>query len=341
VKRDSVLVLATRGLFSALETWKALLLALAFNLLLAYAFAHPVNAALRQALDRSPWAARLVGAAPSLSEFYGELSRARPDVFGDLSTWDEVATGEGGERGAARRAPLSGFLSTTGVSSSAAGFAVLAAALAAVFAGGFAGRFGSEKDRGSLAAFGADAARFAAPSLLLGAASLVGILAAYRWVFAETGRLYEPEDLRYEWEAILLVLLRLFAFLVVAAFIRLVVLYARAAMGRAGRANLVGALGAGAGFVLRHPARTLALEILFGALGVVPLILWAFLGPVWDGNEPGALALVILAQQGVVFFRLLARTAQIGAGSSFLARAAEASAPPPKLVSESEPLPEP
>jgi hypothetical protein len=341
VKRDSVPVLAALGVFSALETWKALLLALAFNLLLAYAFAHPVNAALREALDRSPWAARLAGTAPPLSEFYGELSRARPDVFGDLSTWDEVATGEGGERGAPRRAPLAGFLSTTGLSSSAAGFAVLAAALAAVFAGGFAGRFGSEKDRGSLAAFGADAARFAVPSLLLGVASFVGILAAYRWVFAETGRLYEAEDLRYEWEAILLLLLRLLGFLVVAAFIRLVVLYARAAMGRAGRANLVGALGAGARFVLGRPARTLALEILFGALGLLPLVLWAFLGPVWDGNEPGALALVVLAQQGVVLFRLLARSAHLGAASAFLGRAAETPAPAPKLVSESEPLPAP
>jgi hypothetical protein len=341
VKRDSVFVLATRGLFSALETWKALLLALVFNLLLAYAFAHPVNAALRQALDRSPWGARLVGQAPSLSAFFGELSRARPDVFGDLSTWDEVATGEGGDRRAGRRAPLSGFLSTSGVSSSAAGFAVLSAALAAIFAGGFAGRFGSQKDRGSLVAFGADAARFAFPSLLLGAASFVGILAAYRWVFAETGRLYEPEDLRYEWEAILLTLLRLLAFLVVAACVRLVVLYARAAMGRAGRGNLVGALGAGAGFVLGHPARTLALEILFGTLGVLPLLLWAFLGPVWDGKEPGALALVVLGQQGVVFFRVLVRSAHLGAASAFLARAAETAAPTPKLVSESEPLPAP
>lgn len=337
MKRDSILVLATRGILSALETWKAFLLALVFNLLLAYAFAHPVNAALRQALDRSPWAARLSGPHAPLFELYGEFSRARPDVFGDLSTWDEVATGEGGERGAARRAPLSGFLSTTGLSGSAVGFAVLAAALAAVLAGGFAGRFGSEKNRGSLAAFGADAARFAVPSLLLGTGSFAGIVAAYRWVFVGTGRLYEPEDLRYEWEALFLLLLRLFAFLVVAALVRLVVLYARAAMGRAGNANLVGALGAGAGFVLRRPVRTLALEVLFGGLGLLPLLLWALLGPVWDGGDGGALALVVLGQQGVVFVRIFVRAAYLGAASSFLSRAGETPAPTPVLVSESEP----
>lgn len=338
MKRDSVLVLATRGLLSALETWKALLLALVCNLLLAYAFAHPVNAALRQVLDRSPWAGRLAGPHAPLFELYGEVTRARPDVLGDTSAWEEVATGEAGERGAPRHGPGGGLLQATGVSGSAAGFALLAAVLAAVFAGGFAGRFGTEKDRGSLAAFGADAARFAAPSLVLGAASLAGIVAAYRWVFAATGTLYEPENLRYEWEATLLLLLRLLAFLLVAAFVRLVVVYARAAMGRAGRASLVGALGAGAGFVLRRPLRTLALEVLFGTLGLLPLLLWALLGPVWDGAEPGALAAVVLGQQAVVFVRLLARAAHLGAASSFLSRAVETPAPGPALVSESEPV---
>ena len=342
VKRDSVLVLAARGVFSALATWKALILALVFNLFLAYAFAHPVNAALRQALDRSPWASRLAAANAPLFEFYGEISRARPDVFGDLSAWDAIATGDEGERGAGRRTPLSGFLSTTGFSSSAAGFAVLAAALAALLAGGFAGRFGSEKESGSLAAFGADAARFAPASLLLGALSLAGIAAAYRWIYVATGTLYEVEDLRYEWEAILLSLLRLGAFLAAAAIVRLFVLYTRAAMGRAGKANFVGAFGTALGFLARRPARALTLEILFGALGILPLLLWAFFGPVWDGKDAGALALVVLGQQAVVFFRILARTAHLGAASAFLARASEAAAPAssPKLTSESEPAAE-
>ncbi len=342
VKRDSVIVLASRGAVSALGTWKALLLALVFNLLLAYAFAHPVNAALRQALDRSPWAARIAAPSAPLFEFYGEISRARPDVFGDLSAWDTIATGDDGGSGG-RRAPLSRFLATTGVASSAAGFAVLAAALSALLAGGFAGRFGSEKERASLAAFGADAARFALPSLLLGALSLVGIAAAYRWVYAASGGLYEAEDLRYEWEAILLGLLRLGAFLVVAAIVRLVVLYTRAAMGRAGKANLVGAFGAALGFLARRPVRVLALEILFGALGVLPLLAWAFLGPVWDGKDLGALALIVLGQQAVVFWRIFARTAHLGAASAFLARASGAAgpAPSPKLTSESEPAAEP
>jgi hypothetical protein len=340
VRRDSVLVLAARGVLSALETWKGLVLALVCNLLLAYAFAHPVNAALRQALDRSPWGARLTAARAPLFEFYGEFTRARPDVLGDVTAWDAVATGDEGERRTTRRAPLSGFLNTTGVSGSAAGFAVLSAALAAFLAGGFAGRFGSERERGSFAAFGADAARFALPSLVLGAFSLTGIAAAYFWVYAATARLYEAEDLRYEWEAILLGLLRLGAFLAAAAVIRLVVLYTRAAMGRAGRANLAGALGTALGFLARRPGRAFALEILFGALGLLPLLLWGLLGPVWDGGDFAGLALVVLGQQAVVFVRILARTAHLGAASAFLARAADAGrsrAAAPTVASESEP----
>lgn len=341
MKRDSILVLAARGAVSALGAWKALLLALVCNLLLAYAFAHPVNAALRQALDRSPWGARLAAPKAPLYEFYGEISRARPDVLGDLSAWDAIASGDEGERGA-RRAPLSSFLTATGVAGSAAGFAVLAAALSALFAGGFAGRFGSSKEDGSLAAFGADTARFAPASLLLGALSLVGIAAAYRWVYAASGRLVEVEDLRYEWEAILLGLLRLGAFLVVAAIVRLAVLYTRAAMGRAGKANLVGAFGTALGFLARRPIRVLALEVLFGVLGVLPLVVWAFLGPAWDGKDAGALALIVLGQQAVVFWRIFARTAHLGAASAFLGRASEAArTPAPTVASESEPAPEP
>src|SRR5664280_1795045 len=59
VRGDSVLVLATRGLVSALETWKAILLFLVLNAVLAAAFLHPLASALHTTLDKSPWAERL------------------------------------------------------------------------------------------------------------------------------------------------------------------------------------------------------------------------------------------------------------------------------------------
>jgi hypothetical protein len=327
VKRDSVLVLATRGLVSALETWKAILLFLVLNAVLAAAFLHPLASALHQTLDKSPWAERLGADNADLHTFFTAFTRTRPDVLGDLGKWDEAVTGEGGERRpSGKAAPLSGFFGTTGLSGSAVAYAALAAVLAALFSGGFAGRFGAERDRTSLSAFGADAARFAVPSLLFGALSLAGILAAYRWVYAAPGTLYEPDELRYEWEATGLLLLRLGAFLLVAGYLRLVVVYARAAMGQ-GATNPFAALMSGFGFVLGRPARTLAIEILFGVLGVLPLVVWAFVGPVWKGEELTDFALILAGQQLVVLLRILTRVGHLGAASAYLKRSREPVSP--------------
>ena len=216
------------------------------------------------------------------------------------------------------------------------GFGALTALLAALFSGGFAGRFGAERERTSLAAFGADAARFAVPSLLLGALSLAGILAAYRLIYAATGTLYEPDELRYEWEAVGLLLLRLGVFLLVAGYIRLVVLYARAALGQ-GIPNPLTALMRGLGFVLGRPVRTLALEILFGALGLLPLLVWLFLGPVWDGKELGDFALILAGQQLVVLLRILTRAGHLGAASAYLKRSKEAGASAPASAAPAAP----
>lgn len=331
MRRDSLLVLATRGLVSALETWKALLLFLVLNALLAAAFLHPLSSALHQTLDKSTWAERLRAGDADLHTFFLAFTRTRPDVLGDLETWDEALTGEGGERApTGKKPPLTGFFATTGLSGSAVAYAALVAVLAALFSGGFAGRFGAQRDRTSLSAFGADAARFAVPSLLLGALSLAGILAAYRWVYAAPGTLYEPDDLRYEWEATGLLLLRLGAFLLVAGYVRLVVTYARAAMGQ-GATNPFAALMSGFGFVLGRPGRTLAIEILFGVLGVVPLLAWGLLGPVWNGNEPADFALIFAGQQVVVFLRILTRAGHLGAASAWLRRTKESTSPAPAL----------
>ena len=329
MRRDSILVLAARGLFSALETWKAILLFLFLNAALAAAFLHPLSSALHQTLDKSPWAERLGAGGADLHTFFTAFTRTRPDVLGDLEKWDEALTGDGGERGpSGKAAPLSGFFGTAGLSGSAAAYAALAALLAALFSGGFAGRFGAERDRSSLSAFGADAAKFAVPSLFFGALSLAGVLAAYRWVYAAPGTLYEADELRYEWEATGLLLLRLAAFLLVAAYLRLVVTYARAAMGL-GAANPFAALMSGFGFVLGRPARTLAIEILFGIFGVLPLVVWGFVGPVWNGGTLADLALIFSGQQLVVLLRIVTRVGHLGAASAYLKRSRESASPAP------------
>jgi hypothetical protein len=126
-------------------------------------------------------------------------------------------------------------------------------------------------------------------------------------------------------------LLRLLAFLVVAAYVRLVVLFTRGSMGNSGSTNVVAALGSGLGFVLRRPAGVLSLEILFGAVGILPLVLWGLFATAWDGKDLSDYALLLALQQVVVFFRVAARTAQLGAASAWLSAAA-GRAPAPAIT---------
>jgi hypothetical protein len=318
MRRDGVSVLAARGYASAFVAAKALLLALLLNVLLGFVLARPVGAAFHETLDEHPAAARLFEAEPA--GFMDELMRSRPAVLGDVHVLDALATG-----GAVKK----NLLSLTGGAGFLVWGSIASALLAAVLAGGFAGRFGAERERASLSAFGADCGRFAFSSLLLGLVSLAGIVLAYRYVFAWPGTLYEPDELRYEWEAVALLLTRLLAFLVAAALVRLVVLYARAEIGITRNGNPFLAIATAAGFVAARPARTVALEILFGAAGLVPLLAWGAWAPAWNGLDPVGLVLVVLGQQLVIAWRIASRAAHLGAASAFLRRSREIPAPTP------------
>ncbi|HQR46112.1 MAG TPA: hypothetical protein PLB02_05980 [Thermoanaerobaculia bacterium] len=324
MRRDGAAALALRGVLSAAATWKALLVALALNAALAAVLVRPAATALHRTLDRSPWADRMATAADPL--FFSHFTRIRPDVLGDVGKLEDLVTGAT-PTGTSATAKLSSLLPKEGLAGSAIAFGLLAAALAAVLAGGFAGRFGAAEERTSLAAFGADCGKFALPSLFFGLLSAGLIVAAWRWIYVGTGLLYDPGDFRYEWQAIAVTLLRLLAFLAVAGIVRVVVQYSRAAMGLSGSTNVAAALGRGLGFVLRHPGRTLALEIHFGAAGILPLVLWGLFGAAWDGADRSQFWTLLGLQQLVVLFRIAARTAYLGAASAWLSRAAGDSGP--------------
>ena len=318
--------LFARGLVSAATTWKALLLALALNAAFAFVLVRPAAMALHETLDRNPWADRMRSTADAL--FYTNLARVRPDVLGDVGKLEELATGAVPAR-PERPVRLTGLLPGDGLAGGVIAFGLLTAVVTALLAGGFAGRFGAASDRSSLAAFGSDCGKFALPSLFLGLLAAGGILAAWRWVYVETGLLYDPGSFRYEWQAVALQLLRLLGFLAVAGCLRLVVQYSRAAMGISGSANVASALGRGLGFVLRHPAGTLTLDVVFGVAGLVPLLLWALFGRAWDGADVSDFWLLLALQQLVLLVRIAARTAHLGAASAWLATSAESASKPP------------
>ncbi len=311
-------VLFARGWVSALGTWKALFVALLLNVVLALTLAQPVASALHATLDRSTFGERLLKG--EVDTFFDHFQRNHGAVIGSTGVWEAIASG-----GELRRKELR-LAGAPGAAGAAVWAGLAMALLSALLAAGFAGRFGAESERGSLRLFGADVARFGLSSLFLGALSFAGIVAAYLYVYGASGKLYEASDLRYEWEAMGLTLLRLLAFLLVAGLLRLLVLYARASMGLRGSVNPFLALARSAGFLAGRPVRVLVLEVLFGAVGLLPLLAWLAWGPSWDGREPAGLALVLLGQQLVVLFRIAARTAHLGAATAFLRRAAEAPA---------------
>ncbi len=304
-----------RGFAGACATWKALLLYTLLNALLAAALVSPISSALHQSLDRTPYGERLLRApAPNLATFFVHFGRARPDVFGDLSGWEALVTGD--VVGGASRAGLF----SSGLASSLVFFALLVVAFSSVLSGGFAGRFGADRDRGSLAAFGADAGRFAFSSLVLGFLSLSGTGLLYLGLYEAPGRLYDPAALSYEWEATLLMLARLLLFACFAAIFRAAVLSARAWIGLTRNGSPFLALSSGLGFVLGRPLQALSLSAWCVALLAIPrLAWWAFL-PTWDGRDMGKRWAFLLAQQAFVFLLLALRLSELGAFSTWMKR---------------------
>ena len=333
MRRDSLPALVGRGLLSAAATWKALLVTLALNAAFAVVLVRPLDTALHQALDRNPSADRMAKGADPL--FFTNFTRVRPDVIGDVGRLEDLVTGAT-PSGTSATAKLSSLVPKEGVAGSTIALGLLYAVFTALLAGGFAGRFGATGDRTSLSAFGADCGRFALASLAFGVLSAGGIVAAWRWLYVGTGLLYNPDDFRYEWQAVTLQLLRFLAFLVVAGMVRLVVQYSRAAMGLSGSTNVAAALGRGLGFVLSRPAGTLTLEVLFGAAGLLPLVLWGAYGRAWDGADRSDFWILLGLQQLVLVVRIVARTSHLGAASAWLSGAADRAPVPARPETGSE-----
>jgi hypothetical protein len=307
IRSDALPVLTARGFVRAASAWKALLLLLAVNALLALALSGPAASSLHQALDSLPNAGTLVKAGETT--FPEHLLRSHPDLFGDPRAWARLAEGEGDLSEAAR-----------GFGGSLLFLGLLNAIVASIFAGGLAARFvdGSPSDLGG---FLSGAARVAPSSLCLSLVSAAGIGGAWWGLFLAPGKLYAATALTFEWEAVGLALLRLSAFLVAAGLVRMTVLAARAALADSGRQSPLLALATGAGRVLAHPARALSLEVSFGLLGFGPLVLWGLLGPVWDGADLRVLALVVFLQQLLVLWRISVRASHLGAVGAWMKRA--------------------
>ncbi|MBL8113919.1 MAG: hypothetical protein JNK60_13645 [Acidobacteria bacterium] len=316
--RTSLLYALLRGFVASARTWKALLVALFVNGLIATVAVAPLAASLHESLDRLPGAG---SESPVL--LFLAFQRHDPGVFGPWDRWQDLLTG--GEVDGS-------FFSMPGAAGSLLWVGLLSVLVNGLLAGGFAGRVSGTRDRSSLAAFGADCGKFAATSLVFTCVSLAGLLGAYVIAFQLPGRLYDPAARQYEWEHVLLLLARLAAFLVVAGIVRLVVLYARATTGLSRKGNPFVSLYSAATFVLSRPLATLTLDVLIGLLGLVPLGAWLLFAPEWDGRSPAGFALSFAVLQASVLLRIFVRVAHLGAAATYLRGATEKARPAPDLI---------
>ena len=304
IRPDAISVLVARGFVRAASAWKAILLLLAVNALLALALAGPAASSLHVALDPLPNAAALVKGEETT--FLEHFTRSYPGVFGGSRSWASLVSGEGDLAEAAR-----------GFGGSLLFLGLLNAIVASLFAGGLAARFvdGSPSDLGG---FLAGAVRVAPSSFFLSLVSAAGIGGAWFGLFIAPGNLAPAGSLTFEWEAVGFALLRLSAFLAAAGLVRMTVLSARAAMAGSGGRNPLLALATGAGRVAAHPVKALSLEVAFGILSFGPLVLWGLFVPVWDGSDLRMLALFVVAQQLLVLWRISVRASHLGAVAAWL-----------------------
>lgn len=311
MKRASALSCFLRGL--AISLSKPYLAAALWltQLLLASVIILPVSNSLHDMLDRSPAADKMV-ANPDYG-WWETLRRTHPDLLGnfpDLATG--LLTSEGVKSGS--------IGDSKGVGAVAISLAFLAIVFHAFALGGVLGTL--REPSGSLVVFGREGMRRLPAFLVFTLGAFGAAVAAYRWVYLESGEALRPmlQELETERRALLVTGLRLAALLLALSAIKLladavrVIWVARPDLPAVSRFFM----GVG-GFVTRLPR-------LFGVFAVSMLLtaglylLWLVLDPSAGGEARFALVPLILSQQVFVFVRCLIKVGYYAGISEALTR---------------------
>lgn len=326
MKRSSALSCFLRGL--ALSLSKPYLAAALWliQLLLASVIILPVSNSLHDMLDRSPAADKMV-ANPDFG-WWETLRRTHPDLLGnfpDLATG--LLTSEGVKSGS--------IGDSKGIGAVAISLGFLAIVLHAFTLGGVLGTL--REPSGSLVVFGREGMRRLPAFLLFTLGALAAALAAYRWVYLETGQALRPmlQELDTERRALLITALRLAALLLALSAIKLLADSVRSIW--VARPDLPPVsrffMGVG-GFLTRLPR-------LFGVFVVSMLVtaglylLWLVLDPSAGGEARFALVPLILSQQVFVFVRCLIKVGYYAGISEALTR----TSPPEYSYAPDKPIP--
>ncbi|HEX9689334.1 MAG TPA: hypothetical protein VGB47_09740 [Thermoanaerobaculia bacterium] len=281
------------------------------QLLLASVLVLPVSNALHSLLDFSSSGSRMI-ADPDFG-WWETVRRTHPDLLGTLPDIVESAAGAEG-------AKSSSLADLQGIGATAISLAMLGIVLHAFALGGVFGAL--REPQASLVVFGREGMRRFPAFLAFTLAALAAALAAYRWIYLETGEAWRDRmnELDTEGQAMALTAVRLLVFLVVLAIIKLIADSVRAIWVARPDLPAVSRLFAGIAAALSRPARLFGVLLLYGICGGALYALWIVLDPSAGGEARFALVPLILTQQVFVFLRSLLKVGYYAGVSEALTR---------------------
>ena len=295
--------------YLALSLWLA-------QLLLGAALILPISNALHASLDRSPIAERMIG-VPDYG-WWETFRRTHPDVLGDFGEFVEgTVSVEGPERDA-----IGGL---RGVGATAFSLALLAMFIHAFALGGIFGAL--REPSSSLVTFGREGMRRFPAFLAFTLAAFGGALAAYRWIYVETGRAVRGAmaELATEGRALAVTAGRLAALVLALAVIKILADSVRAIWVARPDLPPVSRFLMGIGGAIARSARLAGVLFWYALVTGALYAIWIVLDPPAGGEARFALVPLILTQQVFVFVRCLVKVGYYAGVSEALTRV-----PPPE-----------
>lgn len=281
------------------------------QLLLATVLVLPVSNTLHSLLDVSSSGSRMV-ADPDYG-WWETVRRTHPDLLGKLPGEIENALGVEGVKS-------TGLAGLQGIGATAMSLAFLGVVLHAFALGGVFGAL--REPQASLVVFGREGMRRFPAFLAFTLAAMAAVLAAYRWIYLETGEAWRDRmnDLDTEGQAMAVTAARLFVFLLAVASIKLMADSVRAIWVARPDLPAVSRLFAGIAATFSRPARLLGVLLLYLVCGAALYAIWIVLDPSAGGEARFALVPLILTQQVFVFLRSLLKVGYYAGISEALTR---------------------
>jgi hypothetical protein len=310
-RRPGALVCFARGLGQSLSRPYLAFALWLLQLLLASVVILPMGNSLHAELDHSPMADRMV-ANPDYG-WWETFRRTHPDVLG---TFPELAANLLSVEGA-KRPDLEGL---RGVGAVALSLAVLAVVAHAFALGGVLGAL--REPSASLVIFCREGMRRFPVFLAFTLAAAAAALAAYRWIYVETGVLVKNrmQELDSEPQAMALTAARLILLLLVLAAIKSFADSVRVIWVARPDLPPVSRFFAGLAAAVSRPIRLLGILSFYALLTAGLYLLWLFLDPSAGGEARFALVPLIATQQVFVFLRLLVKVGYYSGISEALTR---------------------